>query len=436
MSWLRREKGWTLQKSCYKETTQPLYNPGCGWYQIYSFAAGQQVDIQELKWCICREETLALVLIDIGAFADQPITKEALENIETILSFFAKQEKDMILRITYDREGKGLEKEPNSLAMIVHHRKQLGDIIPKYAKHIFIIQGLFVGNWGEMHGSKFLSDEKMQQLASTLWEVSGGDIYLAVRRPVQWRTLFEKNQNDMLSQRTGLFNDGMFASKTDLGTYGEIKETSWKKPWRREDELEFTGQRGRLVPFGGEAVGTTEYSDLPSAVEDMKRMHVCYLNRIHDAQVLDKWKQSRWESGDIYQGMNGYDYVERHLGYRFVVRDVNLAKRGSDSLQITIENTGFANLCEETDCQLILVAADGTKTLQRIPEDARTWESGCTATIRLELNHIQPGSYQFYLQLSRTKDGRVLRFANEQSDQAVYLGLLRNTDGSDMVSIV
>lgn len=436
MSWLQREKGWNFTKASYKETSRPLHNPGCGWYQIYSFAAEQQIDTQELKWCICREETLALVLIDIGAFASCPLTKEALENIETILGFFAKQEKDMILRITYDREGKGLEKEPDSLTMIMQHMKQLGYIVLEYAKHIFIIQGLFVGNWGEMHGSKFLSEEKMQQLASNLWEVSGGDIYLAVRRPVQWRTLFEKNSNDMHSQKTGLFNDGMFASKTDLGTYGESKETLWKKPWRREDELEFTGQLGRLVPFGGEVVGMADYSDLLSAVEDMKRMHVCYLNRIHDAQVLDKWKQSRWESGDIYQGMNGYDYVERHLGYRFVVRDVNLVKRGSGSLQISIENTGFANLCEETDCQLILVAADGTRTLQRISEDARTWDSGCTTTIRLELNHIQPGSYQLYMQLSRTKDGRVLRFANEQADHAVSLGLLRNIDGSDMISIV
>jgi hypothetical protein len=426
MSWLKKEARWKLQKASYRETTEPLNNPGCGWYQIYSFAAENPVDTEELKWCICKEETLVLTLIDIGAYAGQSLPKEALANIGTILSFFADQEKDIILRITYDREGKGLEREPTAIAMVQQHMEQLGSVFVEYRKHIFMMQGLFVGNWGEMHGSRFLSDEKMRKLFDTLWEASGGNFYLAVRRPVQWRILFEKSRNNNQSQKTGLFNDGMFASETDLGTFGELSETSWDKPWRREEELDFTGQLGSRVPFGGEVVGTAGYSNLPAAVTDMRRMHVSYLNRIHDAQVLDKWKQSIWDSYDIYQGMGGYDYVERHLGYRFVVRDVNLIKRGSGRLQIIIENVGFANVYEETDCQLIFVSEDGEKIQQQIQEDPRTWKSAESTTIQLELRDIQLGSYQVYLQLSRRKDGRIIRFANEDAKQQVSLGLLSN----------
>jgi hypothetical protein len=428
MTWRKKESRWKFEKASFQEGVGLLDNPGRGWYQIYSFAAEQQVDIAELQWCICKEESLALIRLNIGAYSNQPLSAAALTNIESVLEFFTEQKKDMILRFTYDLEGKGLEKEPAVIQLVEQHMNQLKNLLVNYTKYIFILQGLFVGNWGEMHGSKFLTDEKMQQLASTLWNVSGGETYLAVRKPVQWRALFHQSDKESQSKKTGLFNDGMFASETDLGTYGELSGTGWNMPWSREKELEFTGDVATHVPFGGEAVGVAAFSDLPSAVADMKQMHVSYLNRIHDVQVLDKWKQSTCTTGDMYQGMSGYDYVERHLGYRFVVRDVELAKRRGQTLNVTIENIGFANLYEETVCQLILMQDDQEKMRLQVSEDPRKWKSGSCTTIQLDLNKIQPESYQLYFQLTRIKDGRVIQFANENAKQMVYLGLLRNLD--------
>lgn len=447
MRWLKRESGWKFEKASFVETTKFLNNPGRGWYQIYSFDVSQLIDFEELKWCICKEESLALIRMDIGAFSNQPLSMEALIQIESVLQFFDAQKKDMILRFTYDLEGNGLEKEPTLIQMIEQHMKQLGNLLLNYQDSIFILQGLFVGNWGEMHGSKFLTDEKLKQLADTLWRESGGNIYLAVRRPVQWRMLFQSEQNDAQARYTGLFNDGLFASETDLGTYGEMPNADWTMPWIRKDELKFTGDIAAHVPFGGEVVGAASYSDLTSAVSEMQELHVSYLNRIHDVQVLDKWKQRIWTTSDVYQGINGYEYVERHLGYRFVVRDVTLTKQKGGTLSILIENIGFANLYHKSDCQLILMQDEKEILRLQLEEDPRTWKSGAATNMQLHLDEIQnslrtvrmnldqlpsdadriqPDSYQVYLQLRRIKDGRFIRFANEDAKDMVYLGLLCN----------
>lgn len=72
---------------------------------------------------------------------------------------FARHDKDMILRIIYDDEGKGMEHEPAGLSQIQSHMDQLGSIIYKYAAHIYTTQGLFIGSWGEMHTSNSATDK-------------------------------------------------------------------------------------------------------------------------------------------------------------------------------------------------------------------------------------------------------------------------------------
>lgn len=63
----------------------------------------------------------------------------------------------MILRFSYDLEGKGLEKEPGSIRLVEEHMQQIGEVIREYADDIFAVQGILIGNWGEMHGSRYLT---------------------------------------------------------------------------------------------------------------------------------------------------------------------------------------------------------------------------------------------------------------------------------------
>ena len=82
------------------------------------------------------------------------IPKEALLHIGQILEFFRRNGKEMILRFVYDNEGKGMEREPLTVSMVKRHMEQIGGAIRPYMEDILVLQGIFVGNWGEMHGSK------------------------------------------------------------------------------------------------------------------------------------------------------------------------------------------------------------------------------------------------------------------------------------------
>ena len=68
-------------------------------------------------------------------------------------------------------------------------------------------------------------------------------------------------------------------------------------------------------------------------------MHISYLNSEHDPAVLDKWKNSVYhDEASVFDGISGYDYIARHMGYRYVVRNTTLHQ---SRLNIELENVGF-----------------------------------------------------------------------------------------------
>lgn len=80
----------------------------------------------------------------------------------------------MILRFSYDLEGKGLEKEPGSIRLVEEHMQQIGEVIREYADDIFAVQGILIGNWGEMHGSRYLTPDAFRTLTDTMIKAVDG----------------------------------------------------------------------------------------------------------------------------------------------------------------------------------------------------------------------------------------------------------------------
>lgn len=441
------------------ESTRALSNPGCGWYHLYSFNLAED----SFLYIACEEEELVLLRIDIHAFrSSNQIPQEALERADRIFSFFAQHGKGIILRIVYDTDGRGMEHEPSQIAFVKNHMMQLGAVIKAHAGEILVHQGLFVGSWGEMHSSKFLVGGRMEELASTLVQATDGTCPIAVRKPAQLRSL--KNLRSLrsfddpetnLNQFT-LFNDGIFGSETDLGTYD----------MPRQDELDWQQRQMQRSFCGGEALGgmdtakvsgetdlaskttpsktalsetnpsetnpsETKFSfpilDWQRAAADLAQMHVSYLNSVYRQELLDDWKTQRAVWND--EEMSGYDYIGRHLGYRFTVTCVHIINEPI-ALQITIRNTGFANLCEEAVCKLILVKKEAKEAIIQTIEldsDARTWDSGMDTVIECnisqeiqqtrECQNLSANVFFVFLQLTRKRDGRILEFANEEYDR-------------------
>lgn len=144
---------------------------------------------------------------------------------------------------------------------MIKHMQQVGGILTEYSDSVFTLQGLFVGNWGELNGTKYADQQSLQQLAKQLVKSTDSQMYLAVRTPVQWRKILESADADLqedrknpLYDRLGLFNDGMLGSGNDCGTYGEKvpqrqvqirRGTAWKNLLFRKNCVPVCQMAGR-----------------------------------------------------------------------------------------------------------------------------------------------------------------------------------------------
>lgn len=387
-------------------------SPGRGWYHIYTFQP-DRCDEEQLQWLPFEEnESLVLLRLDIGAFRNREIDAQTLEFIGRIFTRFADAGKDIILRVLYDIDGKGMAHEPAEFYRVCDHMQSIGSVVAEHADAILLAQGLFVGSWGEMHDSRYLDVAQMRELWK-VWNVATqGLVPIAVRRPVQARMIAEKGKNE----RIGLYDDALLADEVHMGTFGmqRAREALWQESWCAEDEFVFIRKQMNMMPVGGEVLPT----DCTKAeiLAQFRAMQISYLNSIYHPDVLEAWKRLPYEDGKSF-----YQYIGDHLGYRFVVRGVKYAK---GRLSITIENDGFAPLYEAAE--VWLVASDGKEAEWKIPLaiDLQQVKPGAKASFsvdNLSKKGIKRGDH-LYIEAARARDGRVIRFANESEAERTKLG--------------
>lgn len=433
--------GWKKKKCSFecvplKESREDCVNPGRGWYRVYSFDPKEPFPKEEWYWGLCKTETLALLLVDLGSYSSQPLPEEALENIEACFAFFQENQKELLVRFAYDRTGEAIQKEPFSVKQIQQHMLQIKPILWTHAKGIYSLQGLFVGNWGEMHGSRFLTEKSLKELWETMEQVVPQGVFLSVRTPEMGRGLVDswnrcfheaaaygyvqENQLEVWEavrqKRLGLFNDGLLGSDTDLGSYQKDMV---------EQELAFQDWLCQYVPNGGEVVGDAPWGELPAAIAHFSKIHLSYLNSVYDERVLNRWKNT------FINGINGYAYIGMHLGYRFVVKSATLKK--SSILEIFVENQGFSCMYEEAQVLLLLMDAVGRMLSIAVDTDVRNWRPGQQVKLCVPLpeNYLQaqegPCGYEdCFLKIHRKKDGRPVCFANETATQVLLIGRIWN----------
>ena len=416
----RGNRRWRFCPADFTETTEAVCNPARGWYQIFTFYAEKEPDFKELEWCIDKRDALALVMINIGAFRDRSLKAEGLARIGRILSFFRKNRCDVILRIAYDHEGKAMEREPFFFERVLQHIKELGEVLQEYGDIIFVFQGVLVGNWGEMHTSRFLGEDKLRSMAGALASVKGRNTYLAVRRPVHWRMLHPEGLERGIGEaaardQMGLFDDGIFGSESNLGTFGENtgKKPGWQEPWGKKEELLFEGKLCRTVPNGGEAVfGDPFYRQLTpqKVLAELAQMRITYLNRTYDQRLLTLFGQWECSAGGVWQGKSVFDYIGGHMGYRFVIRKVKAVfKKEGPGLEITVQNKGFAPLYQEAELFVFTEDKMGPGQKKKLSWDMRSLDPGEEKTFFCD---IWPVEGPFFLEMKRKRDGAVIRFAN------------------------
>lgn len=296
----------------YKESYNYIHNPGMGWYRPYLFQLEEDVDENLLATVIVPEERLCLVEINLFAYRDGDINREGLCHLEQILDFFHENKKDMMLRFAYDFEGYAMEKEPTSLKQILAHMHQVSEVIHPYLKEIVLFQGLFVGSWGEMHFSRYVTDLSILRLYDEFRSLFGKDVYLALRTAA-YINLVENSRG--YDPYLTLYDDAIFGSETDMGTFSQ---------GRKAEELDMVVGRYRC-PVGGEVLYGSD-----SILTEMDSYHLTYLNSQYDKNAL-----LEWENNGIL------DKVNARLGYRFLITNCRISNSGKHNyLHLEVLNIG------------------------------------------------------------------------------------------------
>lgn len=327
-----------------RKTTKELKNiknPGRGFYHIYEFDLSGNVDFDELKWCLKEDESLALLAFNIGGFRSREIDNEAVALMQRVMDFFITNNKDLIVRFCYDRVGKGMESEPSTISMVKKHMQSIGRGMQPFLNHILVVQGLFVGNYGEMHGSKFLSDDNIVELYHELRQYTG-TTYIALRTPAYLRLIDNK-------EYLTLYDDAIFGSDSDLGTF------------LQEEDFLYTEKNFADTVIGGEAISLcenrTDYTR-EEIIKHLEKLHITYLNRAHDINRIAYLKE-----------IGAYDEIEARLGYLFRILDI---KKSKNKIDIEVENIGFGPCVYK----LMAVIGDGANELLRTNLGSEVWRSG------------------------------------------------------------
>lgn len=416
------------------ESTEVLSNPYTGFYTMTGITLSD-TDVPSVPSSLSSTDSsteLIMLEINLLQYRDRDISATALTHLDQYFSAWKATGHQLIVRFLYDWDGNNMTSEPDTIDQVITHIKQVAPVVNKYDDIIYLMQGIFVGNCGEMNQSHYLDAESMTTLMDTLAGNISSSIFLSVRTPLQRRMILNSAQvpqvenafDGSLSSRLGLFNDGMLGSANDTGTYGDGSHSTSDvlAAWSRTDELDYQNNLCRFVPNGGEVITDNPYNDLENAISDLNTMHVSYLNKDYDSAVLNKWKQTlcSFSGNTNWESISGYDYITSHLGYRYVFKSSRCTHRSpldkNADLTFTVKNTGFSNAYRPFDIALSVVDTDG-KLVDTIPvpADTRSWNAGeaTTETVSLPVRNYKPGSYQLYIHVSDPVLNRNIYLAND-----------------------
>lgn len=371
--------------SSFTATTNELSNPYQGFYTLtgHSFYPGMgkpDLYIDKLT------TPLLLVEFNISKFGDGDIGQSELDIMNWVLDQYDASGKSVIMRFLYDWNGKALQYEPSSIDVVKKHMAQVAPVLNSHKDMILLHQGIFIGNCAEMNNSKFGTDEECTQLYLTLESVLDKEIPIGVRTP-RYHRMFTAAGADV--SRIAFYNDGMFGSDNDLGTYSV-------EGYDRQTELDFQDYYARYVPSGGEATLLDSASDVVNCIPEMYLMHISHLNKDHYTPTLNKWKSSAYfgDEGDIWNGSNAYTYIAQHMGYRYEIQDFQVSagtkyqerflpvqfckedmKEDYLTLSVGVYDSGFASAMKPLIPYITLTDEDGRSMTFQMNGDMTTLHS-------------------------------------------------------------
>jgi hypothetical protein len=330
----------------YLQTTADFPNPERGFHNDIELMSSS--DFSDVR---SKGYTLARAYIRLDEYRNRPLPAAFLSRLNQQFQLVRAAGIKVIPRFSYNfpTGESDMAKSPDaSLNLTIAHINQLKPILGRNADVIAVVQGGFIGAWGEWHSSGNGLDRpqpKAKILTALLAAVPTNrmvqlrypnDIKTNYPQPLNISTAFRGNRQ----ARIGFKNDCFLANQSDAGTY-EPDLSGLKN---------YISKSAPFIAVGGETCQVAPQerrSDCPTAEAELAKFHWSYLNANFHEQVLDRWRQA-----------GCYPKISRNLGYRIqLVRSnfpTQLPRNQQLSGNFTIKNTGYASPFNPRGLELIL----------------------------------------------------------------------------------
>lgn len=388
-----------VQRIDYAEDTGVFPNPERGFY-LYQNLARLGDEVARMRE---RHLTLLWGKIDLEPFREVPLLPaEFLTKLDQ--GFIGAQEAGakVIVRASYGHRGPGGDYrtyEDPPLDVVRGHIEQLQPLFERHADRIALFEAGFIGPWGEWHTTEAAESPDLRRpLFMHLLEHTPSERMVLVRYPALKHSLFgstepltsEEAYSGSPRARTGHHNDCFLSSPTDMGTYNRGALTM-------AEEQRYLASDTAWTVFGGETCALHARSLPETALAEMERLHLTYLNAGYHPEVLERWRET-----DLMET------IEKRMGARLVLESLELPAHsrpgGEVPMLFTLANRGFAAIYNERPVFLVLRDADGREVKRFALEeiDPRRWAPGECVRFALRVTlpaELEPGSYSWHLHL-------------------------------------
>jgi hypothetical protein len=356
--------------------------------------------------------TLVHAPIRLDPYRDAPLPPEFLAELERAFDRVRRAGLKVIPRFMYNF-GPYPRSEPDaSEAQIIAHLEQLAPVLAANADVLLVLQGGFIGAWGEWHSSTHRLDRDpraKRRILDALLTAVPRDRMVALRFPTDIDDLVGKLPakrafTDEPVARVGSHQDCFLGSDTDVGTWGRTGNNV-------ETDKDRMAERARFVAVGGETCAPGPRATCWFASEEMRRMHWTYLNQDFHPDVI-----ARFQADACF-----LDFQIR-LGYRFVLERAAYRLHG-DHLRLVarFRNEGYAALFNPRPIVVVLEGG-GRRVELPMRADPRLWPSLETSVVAEDLrlpDDLPAGVYRLSLWLPdpaprlRNRPEYAIRLANQ-----------------------
>ncbi len=412
----------------YAPTTSEFLNPERGFNNdIELIRSGQ-----DFSYVRRKGHTISRAYIRLDKYRNRPLPVEFLAQLNQQFQQVRLAGIKVIPRFTYNFPTTTTDKDKASdasLDLTIEHIDQLKPILQQNADVIAVLQGGFIGAWGEWHSSGNGLDlpQPKAKILTALLTAMPTSRMVQMRYPQDIRTNYPQALTSATAfrgnrqTRVGFHNDCFLANRSDAGTY-------------EPDLPVLQNYIGKIAPFvavGGETcqVTPTEHrSDCQTTELELAKFHWSYLNVNFDEPDSDRWRQE-----------GCYSKIARSLGYRLQLIRSNFPPQVERNRQLSgnfvIKNIGYASPFNPRGLELILRHRQ-TGKIYRLPilkslsktHDPRFWlpqVGEISVDIQAKIPQAaQPGVYELLLNLPdpmpklTNRPEYSIRLANEQTWEA------------------